>query len=461
MNRLENVTCAQTLADYSYNLEYLKIPQAVVHATKLHTLDTLGVALAGSTTKWAKIVANYVESQKVHGKSTVLNYWNKTRSYLAALANGTFSHSLDYDDDPGICHIGAVVVPASLSVAEEQEATGIELLTAITLGYDVVTRVEEAFDGEIMFQKGFHPTAVCGVFGAAAAASKLLKLEKEEIVSALGIAGSFASGLMEFLADGSMTKRVHPGWAAQNGITAAYLARNGFTGPKTIFEGENGMKAFGREIASSILLEGLGERFDVTRSSMKKYPSCLYNASAIDGVLELYHKEGLRAEDVASIDLKVRSVAMRLVGNTSERKYAPQTMLDAQMSMPYSVAIALKDGMAYLDQFSEERFKDAEVLKLASKVKVSIDPELDKLPSSDLTTILNLELTDGRKINKKIDFFKGDFRNPLTQEELEEKFKRCTRKVMQIETVDELLKKIMNSEKLENVGSIFADFPEI
>lgn len=461
MNRLENVTCAQILAAYSYNLEYRGIPQEVVHATKLHTLDTIGVALAGSITKWAKIVASYVESQKLTGKSTVLNYWNKTRSYLAALANGTFSHSLDYDDDPGICHIGAVVVPASLAVAEEQEATGIELITAITLGYDVVTRVEEAFDGEIMFQKGFHPTAVCGVFGAAVAASKLLNLEEEEVVGALGIAGSFASGLMEFLADGSMTKRVHPGWAAQNGITAAYLAKSGFTGPKTIFEGDNGMKAFGREIDSSMLLKDLGKRFDVTYSSLKKYPSCLYNASAIDGILELYHKEGIRAEDIESINLRVRSVAMRLVGNTSERKYAPQTMLDAQMSMPYSVAIALTDGIAYLDQFSEERYKDTEVLKLARKVKVSIDPELDKLPSSDLSTILNLKLTDGRKINKRIDFFKGDFRNPLTQEEVEEKFKRCARKVLQPETVDQLLKKIMNGEKQKNVGSIFASFPEI
>ena len=152
---------------------------------------------------------------------------------------------------------------------------------------------------------------------------------------------------------------------------------------------------------------------------------------------------------------------MRLVGNTSERKYAPQTMLDAQMSMPYSVAIALTDGIAYLDQFSEERYKDTEVLELARKVKVSIDPELDKLPSSDLSTILNLKLTDGRKINKRIDFFKGDFRNPLTQEEVEEKFKRCARKVLQPETVDQLLKMIMNGEKQKNVGSIFASFPEI
>jgi 2-methylcitrate dehydratase PrpD len=196
VNHLQKKTCSQILAEYAFNLEYKKIPKEIIHATKMHTLDTIGVALAGSTTKWAKIIAKYVKSQAVPGKSTVLNYWNKTQSSLAAFANGTFSHSLDYDDDPGICHIGAVIVPASIAIAEEFEVNGQELITAINIGYDVVTRVEEAFDGETMFQRGFHPTAICGVFGAAAAASKILRLDIDKTTNALGIAGSFASGLV-------------------------------------------------------------------------------------------------------------------------------------------------------------------------------------------------------------------------------------------------------------------------
>ena len=451
---MQKKTCAQVIADYAFDLEYGDIPQEIIHATKMHTLDTLGVALAGSTTKWAKIIAKYVKSRKVPGKSTVLNYWNKTRSASAAFANGTFSHSLDYDDDPGICHIGAVIVPASIAIAEELEANGQELVTAINIGYDVVTRVEEAFDGEAMFKRGFHPTAVCGVFGAAAAASKILRLDKEKITNALGIAGSFASGLMEFLSDGSMTKRIHPGWAAQNGIEAAYLAMNGFTGPKTVFEGKHGLKGFSREINSVKLLVSLGERFDVARSSLKKYPSCLYNASAIDGILEFYHKKGIRAEDVKSIDIKVRSVAMRLVGDPIKRKYEPQTMLDAQMSMPYSVAVALIDGKAYLDQFSEERYKTQDVLQLAKIVRVSIDPELDKLPSSDLSTILQLTLKNGSTIKKRVDIFKGDFRNPLSQNELEEKFRRCSSRVLSSESVKKLENKILKIEELKNIRNL-------
>jgi 2-methylcitrate dehydratase PrpD len=458
VTQLKKQTCAQTLANYAFNLEYKNIPQEIVHATKMHTLDTLGVALAGSTTKWAKIVAKYVKSQELPGKSTVLNYWNKTRSSLAAFANGTFSHSLDYDDDPGIRHIGAVIVPASIAIAEEMEANGQELLTAINIGYDIVTRIEEAFDGETMFQRGFHPTAVCGVFGAAAAASKILRLDKDKITNALGIAGSFASGLMEFLSDGSMTKRIHPGWAAQNGITAAYLALNDFIGPKTIFEGKHGLKGFSREIDETKLLVSLGERFDVARSSLKKYPSCLYNASAIDGILELYYSKGLRSEDVKSIDIKVRSVAMRLVGDPIKRKYEPQTMLDAQMSMPYSVAVALIDGKAYLKQFSEERYKNPDVQQIAKTVKVSIDPELDKLPSSDLSTILQLTLKNGSTIKKRVDIFKGDFRNPLTQEEVEEKFNRCASRVLSSELVKELANKILKIEKSENIGVMMNNF---
>lgn len=212
------VSAARVIAEYSTTLDFSKLPSRVIQSAKEHFLDTLGVTIAGSVTPWSKIIADFCVSQSSNTEATILGRKSKVSADLAALSNGTMAHSLDYDDDPGVCHIGAVVVPATLAAAEKFSADGEKIIEAVVIGYDVVGRVEEAVDGEALFTRGFHPTSVCGVFGAATVATKILGLDLKKTIAALGIAGSFASGVMEFLSDGSMIKRVHPGWAAKGGI---------------------------------------------------------------------------------------------------------------------------------------------------------------------------------------------------------------------------------------------------
>lgn len=446
---------AEILARYVQRIDFSDIPSEVIEQTKLHLLDTLGVGIAGTRTKWATSVLNFGLRHAVNGASTIWGNQRKLNSTSAALINGTAAHSLDFDDDPGICHIGAVIVPASIALGEEERISGKELLTAVIIGYDVVTRLEEALDGERMFARGFHPTAICGAIGAAAAASKILSLKEEGVTSSFGIAGSFASGLMEFLSDGSMTKRIHPGWAAQAGINAALLAKEGFTGPKKIFEGEYGLRAFSGYFSETKLVAELGTRFDVVNSSLKKYPCCLYSASAVDAILGLSAKNGLHASDVKSINARVRKVALDLVGRPIDRKQNPETVLDAQMSLPYSVAVALIDRKALLEQFAEDRIRDKKVLDLAKKITVSFDPEIDKLPSSNLATVLDVELENGDRISVRADNYWGHPSNPLSKEEVFEKFRYCSSFGLSYQSVELLLERIMTLETMETVQKLF------
>ena len=449
---------SELLAEYVRCIDYSEIPEEAIRICKLHILDTLGVALAGSMTPWGTIVADWAKSKSALGNATILKMWEKCECSSAALVNGTFSHSLDYDDDPGLCHIGAVVVPASLAVGEEKGIDGRELVTAVNVGYDVVTRVEEAFGGERLFSRGFHPTAVCGVFGAVASASRIIGLTSEETANAFGVAGSFASGLMEFLADGSMTKRIHAGWAAQAGINAAFLAARGFTGPKSVFEGRFGFKAYSGRLDGSRLVADLGKRFDILNSSLKKYPSCLYNAPAIDIVLELVENGVIEARNVKRIDVNVRKVAVDLVGDPIERKQNPTTVLDAQMSMPFCLAAALVDQELCLKQFSEKKIADREILDLARRIWVSPDPELDRLPPNNLTTIVNVELTDGTRIRKIREHYHGEPCNPLAQEDVVQKFKGCASMALGLEDTEELTRRVLDVEKSVDVRTLLEGF---
>jgi 2-methylcitrate dehydratase PrpD len=448
----------ESLGEYVHHIDYSRIPENAIHACKLHILDTLGVALAGSMTPWAKIVADWAKGRSAPGNATILRTWEKTECTTAALVNGTFSHSLDYDDDPGLCHIGAVVVPASLAVGEEKRISGRELVTAVNVGYDVVTRVEEAFNGEKMFSRGFHPTAVCGVFGAAACASRITGLTSEETANALGIAGSFASGLMEFIADGSMTKRIHTGWAAQAGISAASLAARGFTGPKSIFEGKFGLRAYSGNFRGSKLLRDLGKRFDVLNSGLKKHPSCLYNAPAIDAILELVENGVIDRENVKRIDVNVRKAAFALVGDPIHRKQNPTTILDAQMSMPFCLASAVVDRELCLRQFSRQKISDRRILELARKVWVTADRKLDRLPPNNLTTIINIKLNDGRKIRRVKEHYYGEPCHPLSEEDVVRKFKECAGMVMKPEDTEQLARSILKVESVPDVAMLLDVF---
>jgi len=418
-------TAAETLAAWSSTLDAESLPTPVLHAAKRCVLDGIGVALAGVTTPWVERVLATVRAQESAPRARIIGHPHRASAALAALVGGTAVHALDYDDDPAACHIGAVVIPAALALGEVVGASPRRFLAAVVAGYDVTTRIGEAVDADLLYHKGFHPTAVCGVFGAAAAASYLLGLDAERTADAIGIAGSFSAGNMEFLADGAMTKRLQPGKAAHDGILAAQLARAGLTGPHTVLEGRYGFWRYTESLDGARFTRDLGSRWVVGEVFVKKHASCLGNAPVIDGVLDLLRDERLRPDDVREIRAGVRASTLAMVGEPREIRVRPQTMLDAQMSLPYSLAVAMLDGEAGIAQFSADRLRDPEVLALADRIHAYSHPDLASAKAGNLTTYVDLTTTDGRSFRQRLESYRGHPDNPMSDGEMETKFRRC------------------------------------
>jgi len=315
-------------------------------------------------------------------------------------------------------------------------------------------RLAETLDAHHLYGMGFHPTAVCGTYGALAAASRLLKLNHAQIVHAQGIAASFVSGSLEWLSDGSMTKRFHGGKAAYEGLLSASLAAKGFTAPPSIYEGKNGIfKMYQAQRPPQRLVQDLGQRFDIAKSYLKYYPCCTCNAPIIDAVLALRNEAGLKPQDVRAVEVRVRQVCMALVGEPLEHKQSPGTALDAQMSAPYCVAAALLKGQVFPEQFSPQTINDPAVKGLAKKVKVIYDPQLDlDGDPRPVPAEVAIELSDRRVLRKRIDYQKGTYRNPLTTEELNQKFNLCVQGRFSQKRAQELVEKVQNLEEVTDLN---------
>jgi 2-methylcitrate dehydratase PrpD len=334
----------------------------------------------------------------------------------AALVNGTASHALELDDFGGCGHSGAVVIPAVLALARREGITGRDVLTAIIAGYDVAARVVEGAGGYRYHNDlGWHSSGTCGTFGAAAGAAKLLALDRERYADALGVAGTFTGGIWAFLADGAMTKRFHPGKASETGLSAALLAQSGMTGPRQVLEAKWGgfFSTYARDIATpAATLKGLGSEFRIARSGMKPYSCCRGLHATIDALFEIMHETGAHAEDIER---------MVVHGNEQNKVQFDRpeigTLLDAQFSFQYVLAVGADSGRATLDQFVPPRTNDAQVQKLMRIVEVAADREQPPATYPPL----EIRLRDGRTIERHVKFGKGAPENPLSDPELRRK----------------------------------------
>ncbi|HEY0580587.1 MAG TPA: MmgE/PrpD family protein, partial [Chloroflexota bacterium] len=323
-------TAAASLADFCQHLRWHELPAEVQDRTRELLLDLLGVALAGSRQPSSPPAAQAALQLGGSGGASVIGSGRQTSAVFAALANGTAAHAVELDDvtTESSLHPGVAVIPAALALAEELEAAPKTLFEAIVVGYEVTMRVGNALNPASAYARGFHPTGVAGVFGATMAAGRLLGLDAEALTRALGIAGTMASGSLEYLADGAWTKRLNAGWAGHAGITAARLAQAGFTGPATVFEGRLGvLHAYTDEPLADRLLADLGEPLQVLRVSIKPYACCRYNHGLIDGVLELTRTQAFAAEDVDRVRLGVLSGGALLVADPIEQKRTPQSVV--------------------------------------------------------------------------------------------------------------------------------------
>lgn len=405
-------TISEVLADFTAGLEYARIPDDIRERARMRVLDFLGVALAGSQVPSSRIMIDVVKEMGGTRESTIVGEKVKVSCGNAALANGTMAHASDYDDDhrSATMHPGSAVVPAALALAEREGCEGTRLTEAVVAGYEVICRVGEAFLGT-QYHEGFHPTGTCGVFGGAAAAAKILKLSPQEVVWAFGIAGTQASGLEEWKADGTWIKRMHPGKAAQSGILAALLAKKGYTGPRTIFEGQYGfLNAFSFERAYNPkkITEGLGEVFISHQTAFKPYPCCRFLHQIIDGVLDITNKNSLTPEDIQEVRIKTFKVGIDTLMKPEERRYRPKTIVDAQFSIPFVVGAAVVRKRISLSEFTEDSIRDSKILGVASRVKGEEDREFTRRYPEKFPTSIEVELKNGPILTCFVDIPSGD-----------------------------------------------------
>lgn len=451
-------TAAQRLAELVAGLRFGELPAEAVRAAKRHLIDALGVALAAADTGAGAQVVLTVRSWAGAREATVLGHDFRAPAAWAALANGTLAHALDFDDThmESIVHPSAFVLPAALAVAQETGAGGRDLLVAAIAGYEVATRIGAAAPGRF-HPRGLHPTGLCGPFGAAVAAGKLWELSETELARALGIAGSQSSGLFAYVSDGSETKRLHAGWAAHAGVVAADLARRGFTGPLSIFEGPNGF--FDGFIAGERpdldrLVRGLGSEWEVTRIAIKPYPCCHFLHAAMDAAAG----SGVAPEHVDRVECAIPPATVGIVAEPRGPRLAPATTYAAQFSLPFAVASAMTGGREALDLFGQEARSDRAVLGLAERVWHIPD---DTLPfPRAYGARVRIETRGGREIVLEELTNRGHPDRPLSDEELAGKFLANAGRRLEPPAAEKLLEAMWRLEELDSVEEL-ADLAQV
>jgi 2-methylcitrate dehydratase PrpD len=422
----DKAALADIFAAWAADLEAEAVPAAVREALTRTLTDSLGLMVAARRQPYLEAVVSAADGS---GPCTVIGHPGGFDAMSAALANGTAVHGEDYDDtfEGTPVHVGAVMVPALLAAAEQRGLSGADLLRGLAAGAEMICRLALVAPTAI-HRQGFHPTAVCGAFGAAAGVATALRLPPAQIASALGIVGSMASGIIEYLAEGTWTKRMHPGWAAGAGWRAARLAENGFLGPRSVFEGDHGaFHAFavpGIDRDFSHLREGWGSRWEVGNLAFKPYACGTMAQPFIDCALQL-RGELADLDAIQGIVAKVGEGTVHRLWEPRAEKTRPSTPYGAKFSVPYCVAVALTDGDAGLEQFTEDRIADPAVLAQAAKVSYEIDPhnEYPKNYSGELRVTLN----DGAELRARQPCLRGGRGAPLQDAELQQKFKSNTR----------------------------------
>lgn len=448
----------QILADFVASFTFEDLSDQVVHKAKLCILDTVGCALAGSVSEESGFMKGAITAYDKGNEALIWGTPLRSSLFSSCLINGAMAHAFEMDDvhRQGKVHAGAVVIPATFVLGESLSSDGRSIILATVLGYEVAIRVAIGVGAKAHRMKGWHATGTCGTLGAAAACSKLLGLNMEWTANALGLAGTQSSGLWAFTADGSMSKRLHSGRAAQSGLYAAILAQNGFTGSKMILEAKDGgfCQAFSDGFDLERIVGGLGERLEILQVSVKLYPCCRTLHGPIDAILKLKEIRHLRPQEVKRISVRTYEVAIDQCGYTHE----PTTSVDAQFSMPYTLSVALIDGRVGQAQFLADRMRDREVLSLAQKVEMIIDEGIDRLYPEKWSAIIEVETQAGEKYTERVDSAKGDPDNPLSVGDLEKKFLNNTIPILGERRSKKLADLILNLEACGNAKPLMELF---
>jgi 2-methylcitrate dehydratase PrpD len=416
---------ARRYARFVLGLALDRVPPPVAAKATSLALDTLGSCLASSREEFGKAVLQAAERLGGPQESTLIGTKARAGAASAALANATLAHGLDFDDtrEDAIVHTGCVAVTTALAVGEALGASGRAVLEAMIAGVELMCRVGLAVPGRF-HARHYHPTSLTGGFAAAAVAGKLYGLTEDQLVHAFGICGSQAGGIIEYLADGSWTKRLHPGWAAHAGVAATVLARSGFTGPETVFEGAHGFyQAFAggyEEPRLDALLATLGRTWELAELTLKPYPCGSIAQPYMDCALRLREQHRIKPEEIAGIRCRTAEGPIPRLWEPLASKHSPQNGYAAKFSLPYLLALMLVKGRATLAEFTDEAARDQAVLAVAGKVGYEVDATID-YPRQFIGHVA-VRLRDGRLLEACQDHPRGGPDFPLTREEVEAKF---------------------------------------
>ncbi|MFT4067618.1 MmgE/PrpD family protein [Paraburkholderia sp.] len=418
---------SERAAQWLSALDYRDIPDDVLEQTKLRMLDVIGVTLAGSALSYGPIAHDAALALGGKAESTILGFGERTGAASAAMANGLMAHALEYDDthNETLIHASVTSVTTALALGESLQAPGPAVLTAIAGANELACRIGIVAP-DVLLPNGFHPTAVVGTFSATYLACRLLGLDVATTRNAVGIAGSMTSGSMECWSDNTHAKTLHPGWSAHAGITAAYLARAGLTGPARIFEGRWGF--FRSHVQQpdyafrfDRLLDRIGDEWESRNLSFKPYPVGHVIHPFLDAILHLYRQEGLRAEQVREIRCLVHPDWLTVVCEPVAEKLSPKTAWHGRISLQYTLAEALHTGHLDVRSYADESLFNPAILTLAKKIVCEADP--NPTDRKQFKGWVVVDAVDGRRLERVEPFNRGSRENPMTASEIVEKFR--------------------------------------
>lgn len=442
---------SQTLSAFLAAIRYEDLPQAVVARTEDLFLDWFASALAGKGARPVSVIDGFAAAMG-SGDGTAENLLTRKRTspLFAALVNGAASHFVEQDDlhNSSVLHPGTVVFPAVLAAAQDVGATGRELIAASVAGYECGVRVGE-FLGRSHY-KIFHTTGTAGKLAAAAGVAHVLKLDADKMQHCLGSAGTMAAGLWEFLRDAADSKQLHTAKAAADGLMAAYIARDGFTGARDIFEGRQGMAA-GMSSDADVrwLTDGLGTRWATAETSFKFHASCRHTHPAADALLTLMQQHQLKADDIVKVTAHVHQGAIDVLGPVTD----PQTVHQSKFSMGFVLALIATLGRASLPDFTEKSIKNNELRKFHDRVSMILDADVDAAYPRRWIGRVTVQTSDGRRLECRVETPKGDPGNTLTRPELEDKAQRLVA-YSGAATADEMKQLIARIWRLHDESSV-------
>jgi len=437
------------------NTQYEDLPREVVEATKKEVLDLLGVALGGAVQPGATQVCALIKEWGGKRESSIIGSKGKVPAPNAAQVNATMAHALDFDDvhEAAVMHPGVASIPVAMAVGEAQgNLSGKELITGTALGVDMMCRLALATTpGKSPIELGWHLTSLFGFMGSAATAARMMRLDEEKIVHAIGIGYHQCAGNGQCVKDGALTKRLGPGFAIKGGITSALMAKAGITGARNTFEGEWGLyKLYMHgEYSSEILTADLGKRFEGVHVAIKPYPCCRGIHPAIDAGLALAIDENVRSNDIREIVLSVTDAHFSLLCQPEDAKRCPRSPVDAQFSIPWGVASAIVGRRIGLDDFTESAIANREVLEVTHKIRVEVDNTLSREGGPDPTRV-KLITTEGKAFVKVVENPLGSLDRPMSFDDCARKFKDCA-KGLDAGRIERIVHLVAQLERLEDI----------